>query len=107
MMQELRDNMVKQRECSLLTRPLPKMHQTCGTCFAGSNLLTYRHLAASCFRAWCQWMCNRSPSVGLLHNGMAHCQVVEKPPFFMKPTDRRKVIHVNFFAASVRCCSLF
>ena len=31
-------------------------------------------------------------------------QVVEKPPFFMKPTDRRKVIHVNFFAASVRCC---
>ena len=29
-------------------------------------------------------------------------QVVEKPPFFMKPTDHRKVIHVNFFAASVR-----
>ncbi|KAK9840915.1 hypothetical protein WJX81_000140 [Elliptochloris bilobata] len=27
--------------------------------------------------------------------------VVEKPPFFMKPTDHRRVIHVNFFAASV------
>jgi len=28
--------------------------------------------------------------------------VVEKPPFFMKPTDRRQVVHVNFFAAAVR-----
>ena len=33
-----------------------------------------------------------------------HGQVVEKPPFFMKPRDRRRVIHVNFFAASVRSC---
>ena len=32
-------------------------------------------------------------------------QVVEKPPFFMKPTDHRKVIHVNFFAASVSATS--
>ena len=32
----------------------------------------------------------------------ARAQVVEKPPFFMKPTDHREVIHVNFFAASVR-----
>lgn len=35
-------------------------------------------------------------------SGRARAQVVEKPPFFMKPTDHREVIHVNFFAAAVR-----
>ena len=48
----------------------------------------------------------------MLHPAWACCtrasplrQVVEKPPFFMKPTDHRKVIHVNFFAASVSVTS--
>ncbi len=27
--------------------------------------------------------------------------VIEKPPFFMRPGDTRKVIHINFFSASV------
>ena len=27
--------------------------------------------------------------------------VIEKPPFFMRPGDRRKVIHINFFSATV------
>jgi hypothetical protein len=27
--------------------------------------------------------------------------VVEKPPFFMHPHDKRKVIHVNYFTAQV------
>jgi len=44
-----------------------------------------------------------------LHRAIEHADlilnvghdVVEKPPFFMQPSDHRKVIHINFFSAAV------
>ena len=56
-------------------------------------------------KKWHKGICMRLGNVILTARPGVFRQVVEKPPFFMKPTDHRKVIHVNFFAASVCCCT--